>query len=135
MPDGQAQVLTVLYQTRDSARVLDGIQYGSYDQETGELRAVRAFLKDPSKLPTAPKADMEIWSRMNEVFREYLRKKGGPKTVFGVEEMPVITSEPARAGYLARYSRRNADGSLSRFAAIIDPSNNQVHVLYDIVTD
>ena len=135
MPDGKAYVLTVLYQSRNGARILDGLQYGSFDLKKGELRTVRAFLKDPTKLPAAPKPDMNVWTRMNEVFREYLDKKGAPKTVFGIEDLPVIISEPARAGYLARYSRRNPDGSLSRFAAIIDPSNEQIYELYNIVVD
>ena len=78
---------------------------------------------------------MTVWTRMNEVFREYLGMKGLEKTVFGIEEIPVITAEPARAGYLARYARRNPDGSLSRFSSIIDPKNEQVYVLYNIVTD
>lgn len=135
MPDGKAYVLTLLYQSRNGARILDGLQYGSFDLKKGELRTIRAFLKDPSRLPLAPNPDMAVWTRMNDVFREYLKKKGTPKTVFGIEEIPVITAEPARAGYLARYSRRNPDGSLSRFAAIIDPSDEQIYVLYNIVTD
>jgi len=135
MPDQKAYILTVLYQSRNGARILDGLQYGSFDSKKGELRTIRAFLKDPTELPAAPKADMVVWTRMNEVFREYLEKKGVPKTVFGIEEIPVVTAEPPRSGYLARYARRNSDGSLSRFAAIIDPSDEQVHVLYDIVTD
>jgi hypothetical protein len=135
LPDGQTHVLTVLYQARDGARILDGLQYGSFDLEKGQLRTVRAFLKDPAKLPAAPKPDMAVWSRMNELFRVYLNRKGAPRTIFGIEEMPVMTAEPARAGYLARYARRNPDGSLTRFAAIIDPSNDQVHVLYHIETD
>jgi hypothetical protein len=135
LPDGRTQVLTVLYQTRNGVRILDGIQYGCFDLKKGELRTVRAFLKDPSKLPAAPKPDMAVWTRMNEVFRAYLTQKGTPKTVFGIEEIPVITAEPARAGYLARYGRRNPDGSFSRFAAIIDPSNDRVNVLYDTTTE
>ena len=135
MPDGKAYVLTLLYQSRNGARILDGLQYGSFDLKKGELRTIRAFLKDPSKLPNAPRPDMAVWTRMNEVFREYLKVKGFPKTVFGIEELPVITAEPARTGYLARYSRRNQDGSLTRFAAIIDPSNEQIYVLYNIVAD
>jgi len=135
MPDGKAYVLTLLYQSLNGVRILDGLQYGSFDLKKGELRTIRAFLKDPSKLPPAPKPDMAVWTRMNEVFREYLKRKGTPKTVFGIEEIPVITAEPPRAGYLARYSRRTPDGSLSRFAAIIDPSDEQVYLLYNIVTD
>lgn len=135
MPDGKAYVLTVLYQSYNGARILDGLQYGSFDSKKGELRTIRAFLKNPDKLPAAPKADMVVWTRMNDVFRGYLEKKGVPKTVFGIEEIPVVTAEPPRSGYLARYARRNSDGSLSRFAAIIDPSDEQVYVLYDIVTD
>ncbi len=135
LPDGEAQVLTVLYQTYKGARVLDGLQYGSFDLKTGELRAVRAFLKDPAKLPDPPQADMTAWSAAHRVFREYLQKHKAAKINFLIEEQPVVSAGLGVAGYLARYSRRNPDASLSRFAAIVDPAAKTVHVLYDIGTD
>jgi hypothetical protein len=135
LPDGEAQVLTVVFQTYKGARVLDGLQYGSFDQTTGELRALRAFLKDPAKLPDPPQADMAAWSKAHQVFRDYLREHKATQINFTIEEQPVISATLGVAGYLARYARRNADGSLSRFAAIVDPSTKAVHVLYDMETD
>jgi hypothetical protein len=135
LPNGEPQVLTVIFQTYKGARVLDGLQYGSFDQKTGELRAVRAFLKDPAKLPDPPQADMPAWSRAHEVFRDYLREHKATQINFTIEEQPVISASLSVAGYLARYARRNPDNSLSRFAAIVDPSTKKVHVLYDMETD
>jgi hypothetical protein len=135
LPDGSTQVLTVIYQTYKGARVIDGLQYGSFDSNSGELRSVRAFLKDPAKLPEPPKADMATWSRVHQTFRNYLQEHKATKFNFTIEEQPVISADLGVAGYLAHYSRRNADTSLSRFAAIVDPNSNAVHVLYDIGTD
>ncbi len=135
LPNGQTHVLTVLYQAHKGARVLEGLQYGSFDRDTGELRAVRAVLKDPSRLPSPPAQDAAVWSRMHEVFRNYLQKSSNGEANFIIEEQPVISASAGVSGYLARYSRRNPDGSLSRFAALIEPGSESVHVLYDINTD
>lgn len=136
LPDGrQTHVLTVLYQAHKGARVLEGLQYGSFDRDTGELRTVRAVLKDASKLSPPPAQDASVWSHMHEVFRNYLDKSSNGHANFIIEEQPVISLAAGVSGYLARYSRRNPDGSLSRFAAVIEPGSEKVHVLYDISTD
>jgi len=135
LPNGQTHVLTVLYQAYKGARVLEGLQYGSFDRDTGELRTVRAVLKAPSKLPPPPAQDAAVWSRMHEVFRNYLETGGNGQANYIIEEQPVIATAIGVSGYLARYSRRNPDGSLSRLAAVIEPNSERVHVLYDINTD
>ena len=135
LPNGETQVLTVLYQTYQGARVLDAVQCGGFDQKTGELRALRATLKDPAKLPEPPQADMGAWAKAHQVFREYLRQHKAAKIDFTVDEQPVVSAALGVAGYLAHYSRRNPDTSLSRFAAIVDPATGSVHVLNDSSTD
>jgi len=52
-----------------------------------------------------------------------------------VEQEPVISARLNVAGYMVHYAHRNADQSLSRFAAIVVPKTEKVHVLYDINMD
>ncbi len=136
LPNGDQQILTVIYQAYKGARVIDGLQYGSFETKHGRLQSVRAFLKDPATLPDPPAVgDMKSWSKANQIFRDWLRVNKATKINFVVEERPVISARLHVAGYLARYAYRNPDGSHSRFAAIIDPTKQAVHVLYDIGSD
>lgn len=135
LPGGHQQILTIMYQSYKGARVIDGLQYGSFNAKDGTLQSVRAFLKDPATLPEPPKLDLRAWSEVHNVFREWLRIHKASKFNFVIEQPPVISARLHVAGYLARYAHRNADGTLSRFAAIIDPATDAVHVLYDVNTD
>jgi hypothetical protein len=135
LPNGQSHILTILYQTYKGARIVDSFQYGSFDKKTGELRTVRALFKDPAKLVSPPEASMEQWSQIHQNFREYLNKHKTLKVDFIVEQEPVISAKLNVAGYMVRYAHRNADNSLSRFAAIMEPKTDKVHVLYDINMD
>ncbi|HEX5707083.1 MAG TPA: hypothetical protein VFX96_07295, partial [Pyrinomonadaceae bacterium] len=125
-----------LQQLHRGARVIDETQYGVFllDREgrAGELRRVRAHLRNPSELPAPPAADPGVRRAADDAFRRYLtgRTLGGGDV--SVEETPVISVRLRTAGYLARYYKRHADGTASRLAAVVEPATGQVKVLYDI---
>ncbi|MDH5178932.1 MAG: hypothetical protein OEZ39_00235 [Gammaproteobacteria bacterium] len=135
LPDGQTHVLVVLYQTYKGARIMEGLQYGSFDLKSGELRTVRAHLQKTSDLPDPPGPDLKTWSAMHNVFRAYLKQQGHEGISFSISDKPVVSAQLKVGGYLVQYSYRNENNSLSRFAGIIEPGTERVHVLYDITTD
>jgi hypothetical protein len=134
-PDGSTQYLLIMHQGYRGARIIDAVQYGSFDKETGELRALRADIGDISKLPPAPKTDRNEWSKIYRYVRKLFQSQGRPAAGYSVSDQPVISSKRKVAGYLAQYSVRNRNGSLSRFAAIIEPDSYKMHILYDINMD
>lgn len=135
LPNGQTHALVILYQTHKGARVMEGLQYGSFDLESGELRTVRAHLQKTAGLPDPPKPNLKTWSNMHKVFRAYLKQQGRAGVSFSISDRPVLSSRLKVGGYLVQYAYRNANGSLSRFAGIIEPDREQVHALYDVTTD
>ncbi len=134
-PDDSTQILLIMHQGYLGARIIDAVQYGSFDKESGELRALRADIRDPDELPKPPKADRAEWSRIYRHLRKVFPTQGRPAAGYTVSDQPVISNNRKAAGYLAHYSVRNQNGSLSRFAAIIEPGTYKMHILYDINTD
>ncbi|HVG31463.1 MAG TPA: hypothetical protein VM911_00225 [Pyrinomonadaceae bacterium] len=132
----ETYALVALHQLHQGARVVDETQYAVFlldsSGRVGELRRVRAHLRDPARLPTPPSANPEQQRTADELFRNYLRGRSITGGDVKVEETPVISVRLQTAGYLARYSMRNEDGSMSRLAAVVTPSTGQLKVLYDI---
>ena len=135
LPNGESHIIVAFNQAYKGTRIIDSIQYGSFLQDTGELRTIRTQLVDPVNLPKVPTASRVDREKATTLFRNYLREHGQSETFFDIDEVPVMSARLHAAGYFAQYSKRNKNGSLSRMAAIVDPKNARVHVLYDINTD
>ncbi|MDH5784090.1 MAG: hypothetical protein OEZ16_00610 [Chromatiales bacterium] len=135
LPNGQRHIVVVLHQQHMGARIIDGVQYGSFDADSGELRGVRAELRDPAMLPEPPTRDGRQWAEMHDKFREFVKQRYGRAVNFIIHETPVIVAQQTVAGYLAEYSIRNEDGTLNRFSSVIDAKDGQIHVIYDMNTD
>jgi len=135
LPNGQTHVIVFVYQTYHGARIVDYIQHGSFDNKTGELRTVRASLQPVAGLPEPPKADTDTWTKMHDHVRAYLSGHKAIVPNFNISDRPVVSAKLRVAGYFIQSSHRNENGSLTRFAGIVEPATGKVHVLYDVNTD
>ena len=135
LPNGQTHILIVVYQTYHGARIIDQMQYGSFNARTGQLRTIRANLQPVKGLPEPPKPDPNVWSQLHDQFRAYVKARFAYVPNFAISDQPVISAKLHVAGYLVQFSHRNDNGTLTRFAGVIDPGNGQVSVLRDVTSD
>ena len=134
--NGEPLATTILVQTVDDAMVIESIQYGAWtvlDDGTSELRRLRAMVSDPEVLPEAPHPpDPGILRDAQATLAVWLRSERG--IVDGTVRMEgaAISERLGVAGYLARWTRTEDDGALSRMVLLVDPEIDEVHVVDDM---
>jgi hypothetical protein len=135
-PQGRSFMMVALHQLYQGAPVIDETQYGAFlldsSGRVAELRRVRARLIDPSQLPAPPTPNPEQQKAADTLFRKFLLDRLVSGEDIRVEDNPVVSAKLGIAGYLAQYSKRNEDGTVSRLEAVVAPSTAEIKVLYDI---